>query len=965
MADGQLSGVSRFVFWLTFHRLRHPPARIAYSFATARTLFYPHQFKPLLKFLDNPQKRLLIADDVGLGKTIEAGYILRELEAHQALERILIVVPARLQPKWKREMAARFDESFEIVKGSDLIQQADRVRRGRELEPFRWIVSYESARPKEVWEAIREVRLPVDFVVFDEAHRMRNPDTLQNKLGEALCDGSGDSVVFLSATPVQNRLEDLWNLLRLLGPGEFSQWPIFQSQMECNRLLLAAQRHLAAKPPQVERARDAVSLFSGSPAGKQAASGALFASVRERLGRDEIDRAALTELQADLATLSPLGHIICRTRKREAMPNRAQRDASWRPIQLSVPEQQIYDSVQEICRAAWPGINESWGFRMALLMAYRITASCIPAAIQYFSEKLTHLSADVPLEDEFEDEEHLAGEDLRVWTGAPRNEFQRVVRAFADYDGADSKLDGYMEELRLLWSADDNRGRSRRKVVTFSVFPRTLEYLADRLSRDGIPNRVIHGQISVPDREVVIEDFLERDDIPVLLTSEVGGEGLDLQRASIVINYDLPWNPMVVEQRIGRIDRIGQNAEKIIIRNLVIQGSVEEIVLQRLLDKIEVFRGSIGELDEIIGDEIEKLAAQAVRGEFTEEELVAIVEQRGEVLQHRVKEAREVLARADGLLAADQALIDEINAVIGERQIPAEKELFQFLNEFLATRVAGCQLPSTVLRKVIDLNLQQLASEIESAAPSLGQDALIFARRTATGSVPLTLSREAAYVHPRAELIHLQHPLCRFAVDEVNASETKHSAFAVALKTKLLGPGSYAFSILAVHFKGYRTKTRLVALIADRTSDRVWASQEETIPVIVQILESGQDSEIASPGPQEAASLQQRLYHALDLLEIGWAKQESELDSARRERQTTANRASLDFQLNRAEARLNQLMSSRAADFALRMATARVEKYRRALDAFSRIPPVAPWSGIEHEEIAVGLLQVFKEDSNE
>src|SRR5882762_9946965 len=144
--QGKVSGKTHFVFTLTYERLKSPPARIAHSFATARTQFYPYQFKPLLKFLDNPGKSVLIADDVGLGKTIEAGYILRELEAHQAIERVLILVPARLAPKWKRELQTRFEESFDIVRRRELVNLAERLRQGREPEPFRWIVSYESAR---------------------------------------------------------------------------------------------------------------------------------------------------------------------------------------------------------------------------------------------------------------------------------------------------------------------------------------------------------------------------------------------------------------------------------------------------------------------------------------------------------------------------------------------------------------------------------------------------------------------------------------------------------------------------------------------------------------------------------------------------------------------------------------------------------------------------------------------------
>src|SRR5207245_5766383 len=109
------------------------------------------------------------------------------------------------------------------------------------------------------------------------------------------------------------------------------------------------------------------------------------------------------------------------------------------------------------------------------------------------------------------------------------------------------------------------------------------------------------------DGELAIDTFLLQDEVNVLLTSEVGGEGIDLQKACVVINYDLPWNPMVVEQRIGRVDRIGQESPVIYIFNFVVEESVEERILARLLRRIDIFRESVGELDDIIGDQIEEL----------------------------------------------------------------------------------------------------------------------------------------------------------------------------------------------------------------------------------------------------------------------------------------------------------------------------------------------------------------------
>jgi SNF2 family DNA or RNA helicase len=223
LSNHQLSGWDHFVYTLTFHRLRHPPARIARSFASARTHFYPHQFKPVLKFLENSGKRLLIADDVGLGKTIEAGYILRELDIRQGhLDRVLVVVPARLAPKWKKELRNRFDEQFEVVKAADIKGQAERLLKGRELDAFRWIISYESARGEDVQQALEATQLPIDLWIADEAHRMRNPDTLQHKVGAALSKSS-DNIVFLISYPCSDSPRQLMASAPTLVPRRVSR----------------------------------------------------------------------------------------------------------------------------------------------------------------------------------------------------------------------------------------------------------------------------------------------------------------------------------------------------------------------------------------------------------------------------------------------------------------------------------------------------------------------------------------------------------------------------------------------------------------------------------------------------------------------------------------------------------------------------------------------------------------------
>lgn len=957
LQQGTLSGKTHFVFTLTYERLKNPPTRIASSFATARTQFYPYQFKPLLKFLDNPGKSVLIADDVGLGKTIEAAYILRELDAHQAIERVLIVVPARLRSKWEKELRQRFGEQFRIAKGADLVEQANRIAKGRELDEFRWISSFESTRSDEVRAALEEVPLPIDILIVDEAHRLRNPETLQHKVG-AVLTRSANSIVFLTATPVQNKLEDLWNLLRLLSPEEFSEWPLFQDQVNGNRLILAAQTALSNRPPDYEEATSAIESFIHRYAPER--SGQQFlTSILERLADGSTDRRECLELQADISRLSPTSHIISRTRKIEALPNRPQRDAHWQRVRLTEEERTIYDGVEDICRRHWRGSADSWGFRMSLMMAYRMTASCIPAALRYFSEKLQETPvAAAPLTEEDRSGGQEA-EELATWTGDARQALEQIVAFGYHMPERDSKLQELIAAFKAIWDDDRKNKVLRRKIVVFSFFRRTLEYLAQALTLRGIANCMIHGGIPVDERECAIDDFLEQPDILVLLTSEVGGEGIDLQAASVLFNYDLPWNPMVVEQRIGRIDRIGQEAKRLVILNFIVEESIEERVLARLLTKIEIFTESIGEPDPILGEEIERLTGRALQGDLSREELDHLVEQQGDALARRVLEAKRMLTRVDGLLAADQALIDEINAVIGERQLPSEKELILFLNSFLANRFPGTQLPSRVVNEVVSVNLgAPLGFGLENSAATLGPDAATFGRRISTGPLDLTLSREAAYHHPRVELIHLEHPLTRFAVSEI-AKERKpsNSAFALSLPTARLPKGRYGFLVSLIHAGSQRSVTRLIALFADWESHKLWTDPDKTTALLIEMLDKGSDL-TDLPVIEDISGMKGLLVAALNELKRDWEKREAKLEQARFEQQFAARVAILDFRVKRFEDRLGKLKAAQTDDRVVRMIGSQLSKAQQEKEAFLVNSRNRTWGAIEHEEIAVGFLEV-------
>lgn len=959
------SGYNHFLSILTFHRLKKPPSRIANSFATAKTDFYPYQFKPLLKFLDHPGKRILIADEVGLGKTIEAGYILKELQAHQIVERVLVLVPSRLRKKWKKELKERFDESFELINGNDLVLAAERIKKGKEPEPFKWIVSYESARTTAIRQALEETQIPIDILIADEAHWMRNTETQQHKVGNALCRCS-DICVFLSATPVHNNFSDLFQLFRLLSPEEFSEWEVFQNQIKSNALIFKVHNVLREAPPNYDKAHDLLEKYRSSYHSDMLLESEFYKSIIQRIDEKVVDRKGLIELQRDISHLSPIGHILTRTKKTEALEYSPKREANWIPINLTPTEAKIYNSVESLCKITGLGGESNWGFQMSLLTAYRITASCLPASLDYFKEKLEQ-NDDSTISDELEeyaeDDNTKAEESSSIWKGASRKHFENISEMYQELNGVDTKYQTLQEALYGIWEEDKKAKKTNRKVVIFSYFPRTLNYLAKRLTRNGISNVKIHGKVKVRDREALIDDFLDSDDIQVLLTSDVGGEGIDLQKASVLINYDLPWNPMVVEQRIGRIDRIGQKSPRIVIINLIVKNSVEEKVLQRLLNKIEIFRMSIGEPDPIIGEEIERLTSKALRGEFSEDELERELQRQGDALEKQIHEARNMLTQVDKLLAADQSLIDEINSLIGERQIPSEDEVLIFLNKYLAKNYSGIQIPKAATDKVVKVDLRgQLAIDIENASTEIEGNVAYFARKIQNGPVEITLSRTVGYRHPQTETIHFKHPLVQYAVKEFDKSdESIQAAFSLALRrgSKELKNGLYGFVIVFLEIESRRPNRKMLSIFLYINSNEIIEDQDITLPLTLSMLKDGEDISPPNLDHDKIQSIKQSLVKNLIRVKNDIDTREYMLDKARKEQQKLALQATLELRVRRAQERMNTLTENQASEFPMRMAESKLKKAKEELsNTLKSFDIPINWKSIEYEEIAVGFLQV-------
>lgn len=454
-----------------------------------------YQVETVRKVLKQFRGRVLLADEVGLGKTIEAGMVLKEYLLRGMAEKVLVLTPASLVGQWQEEMAAKF--GVEFATSYDALLRND--PQSFWSQP-RVIASIATARRAEHHEILATQNF--DLVIVDEAHHLKNRTTANWKLVNAL---QKRFLLLLSATPVQNTLLELYNLLTLLKPGIFKTEKDFRA------------RYMTTGKPRVPANRDAMR--------------DLMRDVMIRNTRSLVD-VKLPPRHATTLRLDP--------REEEA--------ACYRELTELVQERHAKASAQD---------------RMALrhlLAAAGSTATTAAQAISRFVDR------------------RKVGTD---W-----------VALQARYEAL--LLTGKEQALLDLLS----RNPTEKKMI-FVHHRETLARLSDLVTQEGISFASFDGSMSGPEKDAAVARF--RDEASLLLCTESGGEGRNLQFCNTLINFDLPWNPMTIEQRIGRIHRIGQTRD-VFIFNLAIKDTLEDKVLGILDEKINMFELVVGEIGEIMGE---------------------------------------------------------------------------------------------------------------------------------------------------------------------------------------------------------------------------------------------------------------------------------------------------------------------------------------------------------------------------
>lgn len=583
--------------------------------------FIPFQFRPLAKIVTAFRPRLLIADEVGVGKTIETGIILKEFEKREDTDRIIIICPKDLTSKWRREMKSRFDESFEILTGERL-HYCIKELNSDGVWPYecrKCIVGLEMVRREEIIDELNKIDVPANFdmVIVDEAHHVTNENSLSHEIVKYFCDNS-DIAIFLTATPLQLGSADLYNLLNLLEPEEYDSYDTFCEMAEPNANINNAIRYIRNKSDadwQCRASQELQMIRSVNNWAMRAFSGnkTLEYWIQKTLDIDSpMSDAERIDCIRDLEGLHTFFNIINRT-KRKDIGEFTIREPIPVLIKFNEAEQAFYDAITEYKFNLFSSAYGERTARFIMPTIERMISSSIPAFVRAFREggKLGNLSFSSLVDEEILED----GAEFTFDNGT----ITHILSLADNLPETDCKVERLNDIIE-----DTINNTEAGKLLIFSFFKNTIQYLYEQIGKTGARVAFITGDTTFEDRDKFRERFrLPKENenaLDVLLSSEVGCEGLDYEFCSRMVNYDIPWNPMKIEQRIGRIDRFGQKSPKVQIFNFITGGTVEERIFYRCFERIGVFTNTIGDLEGILGEISNELFDTAFDLSLTEEQ---------------------------------------------------------------------------------------------------------------------------------------------------------------------------------------------------------------------------------------------------------------------------------------------------------------------------------------------------------
>lgn len=903
-AEDQPEDESRFLpcdefhSYLTALQIRYPGLSTLYSLNAARVDFIPYQFRPVLRFIRSDRPRLLVADGVGVGKTIEAGLILRELQARRDIRSILIICPRPLvtERKWQIEMK-RFEERFVHLDGPTLrycINEMDLEgfwpeQHQRIIIPYSLFdeaLLYGSDGRRKRKKGLLDLDPPprFDLVIVDEAHHIRNQDTFSHKAVRFFCDHA-EAVIFLTATPIQLDNHDLFVLLNTLRPDLILDQESFEHMSEPNPFINQAVALARAQEPEwAIKAKEALDNAAGTSWGQSILRhNPEFNRINAWLADGKIGSEERVQLITALEALHTFSGIINRTRRRD-IGEFTVRKPETVVVEFTSNQKDLHDELLQVQAEIFSRLHGDVNVKFMMTTIRRQAASC-PFGLVPFLEEILSRHLDELSWEEADNTEFVPKSDA---VDSIESRIQAILGKARDLDPYDPKLDALRNIIR------DKQKLPNNKVMLFSSFRHTLHYLYEHLKADGFRVGLVHGGTPDEDRVGLRNRFElppnQDDGLDILLFSEIGCEGLDYQFCDCIVNYDLPWNPMRVEQRIGRIDRNGQKSESVAIFNLITPGTVDADIYERCLVRIGVFNSALGGSEEILGEITKEIRSIAENFSLNETE-------RGEQLQQLADNKIRLIQEQDEL---EQKQLELFGIRLPQDQMKREIE-----------QASSYWLSPVSIRRLITIYLQRTCGRdqefilgekalktlrlSQEARNNLLRDFRSIPRQNTTvyrewenwlkGGDPhllITFDSECASQHPEAVFIMPFHP---FVKQAAATFDTKRRVMTVLqYKSNKVPKGSYEFAVYQWQFHGVREDLVLQPV----------ASNDVVTKHISSLLEGAESittERVDTPDPDTWNGLDAQHHKMWSEARIRHQRRTQELAEYRRESLTTSHRA--------------------------------------------------------------------------
>ncbi len=990
----QFYSTDQFHAYLTALQIRHPSLSTLYSLNAARVDFIPYQFRPVLRFIRSDRPRLLIADGVGVGKTIEAGLILRELQARREIRSVLIICPRPLvtERKWESEMK-RFEERFTPLDGPTLrycinemdlegvwANQYQKVILPYSLFDDALLYGSSAGGRRSPRKGLLDLDPPprFDLVIVDEAHHIRNQDTYAHRAVRYFCDHA-EAAVFLTATPIQLGSHDLFVLLNALRPDLILDQESFEHMAEPNPFINQAVNSARAQEQDwTARAAEALdqaastawgrAILSSNPEfnlirgrvlawGNSSQQSARSGDATQRVireappswaapaGEDSVAQDERVQLITDLESLHTFSGIINRTRRSD-IGEFTVRKPETVAVEFTDGQKRLHDALLHVQAEIFSLLHSDISVKFMMTTIRRQAASCL-SGLAPFLENILNRHID---ELEWTEADNTAPVLKDDAVDSIRSQIQAILEQARTLDSHDPKYD------RLHNIIQEKQQLPNNKLMLFSSFRHTLHYLYERLQADGVRAGMLHGGTPDDERLALRNRFmLPREDdkaLDILLFSEIGCEGLDYQFCDCIVNYDLPWNPMRVEQRIGRIDRVGQKSESIAIVNLITPGTVDADIYERCLVRIGVFESALGGSEEILGDITREIRNIAENYTLSEKE-------RGVKLQQ--------LADNKIRLVQEQAALEQKQMELFGIRLPEDrmKREIEDASSFWLTSASIHGLVALYLQQSCGRDQEFILGErplktlrlSQEARTTLLRDLQKLPRQNAVAyrewenwlkgadqHLSITFESDCAIEHPEAAFVMPLHPLVKQAAAALLSHTVQKAVAKLKVQANEIPAGRYEFVIYQWQFHGIREDLALKPI----------ASSDAVTPHLHRLLEKAVDvarDEQGDSAPTVWDELEAQHYQLWSAARAEHQQRTQELAAYRRESLSTSHKARiglLNEQLEQANNEKIRRMRRSQIDSAEADFTRRIQELDRAIER----------ADVVHESVAYGVLIV-------